>query len=187
MVSFVIPFSAITHNPTAKTLTLAAPYNTITAEKVLSIYNLTKGFSIYNYLDPKRHNSFTNTAGPDISITGGVITYTTNTTSANTDIIQIVVDGAIASSNGSATAIPIYSGQAVAASGSISTSSTPTDVSAYSILHVEMSNGGASTLCTVTVKGKFEADDTLYSTLAIRTLGATGERRLLQMPQLEIW
>jgi hypothetical protein len=37
-----------------------------------------------------------------------------------------------------------------------------------------MKNAGASTSCTVNVMGKFAANDSLYSTLAVRTLGANG-------------
>jgi hypothetical protein len=173
----IIPASAISVNSTAKTLTLTAPY-IYTVEKILSIWNLTKGFEIYNYRDPNKRQLFSGSAGIDISVSGAVITFIEDAACENDDVIRIEVDDVANSSEGSATAITIYTDEALTVSGTgnavKSTIDTPTNVSSYSVFNVEMKNAGASTNCTVKVMGKFAADDTLYTTLAVRTLGANG-------------
>ena len=79
----VIPATYITFDASAKTITLASPYNTITVEQVLSIRNLTKNMLLYDCTMTNRSS---------ISIDAGVITHTYSGTMADTDKLMIIVN-----------------------------------------------------------------------------------------------
>jgi hypothetical protein len=91
MVKVIIPQASITHIAAAKTLTLAAPYNLIDMGQILEIRDLNINSLFWYYLNPRRNNN--PNGALDISLSGGVITYTENSTGrANGDFIQILVD-----------------------------------------------------------------------------------------------
>lgn len=89
----IVPPAYYHLNTTTRTITLDAPYNTITAPEIVSIRNLTRQNEIYNSSDPKRHTLFLSLADKtqdyDIKISNGVLTYITRTHMEDTDDIQI--------------------------------------------------------------------------------------------------
>lgn len=72
--------------------------------------------------------------------------------------------------------VDILTGAALTVSGGATPSITtaPKNVGGLDRLYVFVANGGASTNCTITIKGKPTADSTMESALAVFTLGATG-------------
>lgn len=82
---YVIPDTQYTLNASAKTITLAATYATLSAGQITKIKDITTEEILYD----SERVSFT---GPQISVATGVITYTQGNKVANTDKLRIVVD-----------------------------------------------------------------------------------------------
>jgi len=81
---FVLTNLEYSFDASAQTITLANKFSNITKEQILSIRDLTSSEQIYDSRDTSLY---------DISISGGVITYTYgNTNHVDTDNIQIIVD-----------------------------------------------------------------------------------------------
>lgn len=79
----IIPGSLYQHNASEQTITLLPPWDTITAEQIIQIRDLTTDKIIYNCTN-------TNSGHPTVSMNGAVITYTYNlSTLANGDKLQI--------------------------------------------------------------------------------------------------
>lgn len=91
----IIPASYYSLDPTAKTITFSAPYDSISAEEILSIRNLSKQIKIYDSEDPRHYTldiiKSDRTQDFDIEITDSVLTYVANTGMENTDVLQIVI------------------------------------------------------------------------------------------------
>lgn len=92
----IIPPECYTLDASEKTITLTTPCDSTTVEQVISIYNLTTGTEIYNYLNPRKRRMFMTApedqAGIDITVSSGVITYIETSTMADTDKIMIIVN-----------------------------------------------------------------------------------------------
>jgi len=92
----VIPAAYYSLDASEKTITLSSPYDTVTVEQILSIFDLTTGSEIYNCLTPRKRRSFNtgdDAVGIDITVATGVITYIEDATGiADTDKIMIVVN-----------------------------------------------------------------------------------------------
>lgn len=90
----IISPSYYTLDPDAKTITFTTPYDTLTAEEILSIRNLSKQIMIYNSSDPRKHTSMLRqdeiTQDFDIQISGGVLTYVVKAGMDEGDKLQIV-------------------------------------------------------------------------------------------------
>lgn len=82
---YVIPDSEYALNASAKTITLAAAYATLSVGQITKIKDITTEEILY---DSERVMF----AAPQISISNGVITYVQGNKVANTDKLRIVVD-----------------------------------------------------------------------------------------------
>ena len=79
----ILSNSEYTFDASAKTITLAAPYDTMDEENIIRILNLTTYAMIYDC----------DRAGYSISVAAGVITHEYgNTDMQDTDVLQIVID-----------------------------------------------------------------------------------------------
>jgi hypothetical protein len=95
----VIPSTYYTLNAAAQTITLLPPYNTLTAENIASIRNISKQIEIYNSEDPRKHTLFIKesdrTQEFDIEITDGILTYVEDAGISNGDTLRIIFDGEV--------------------------------------------------------------------------------------------
>lgn len=178
----IIPPTYYTLNPSTKSITLLAPYNSWTVERIKSIRNLTKQILIYEATDPKHYTSMQSSpAQPfDISITNGAITYISASSMSTTDKLQIVIDTEVVTSTGggggsseTTTLVPttVYSSQSVSASATITSSGYA--VGNCSKLELYFSNTGASTDAEITVYGSPTSDISLKKQIgSVVVLGA---------------
>jgi hypothetical protein len=81
---YVIPNTGYTLDASAKTITLAAKYSGISHEEINRIVNLTKSDVLYDVSAALDRNN--------ITLANGVITYTSDSSAADTDIIRVELD-----------------------------------------------------------------------------------------------
>jgi len=81
----LIPGGSYTISPNTREITLFPPFNSITTEQIVSIYNLTNKIFVYD-----AENLVKRVSIYSISVSAGVIKYTYDKhIFANTDILQI--------------------------------------------------------------------------------------------------
>jgi hypothetical protein len=162
----VIPRDKYLFNPSANTIQLLDQYSLYTAERIRSIYNLSKQVGIYNYRNPCKNNALKNISGMDISVSNGLITYNDTTRMSSDDILHIEIDTIIVASTSGGfqiDSINALSSKSIAASGSLTTTGVPTIN--CSKVNIYISNTGAATGVEVTVNGSPTSDLTLSKTI----------------------
>ena len=148
MVEFIIPSSSIHHNASNKQLTFDPPYNLLKVPNITLIYDLTISSEIYNSENPRKRKAPKQIPGVDISIdANGVLTYTADETTLDTDEIKICVN---TDQYSLSTTEDLFTNETVAASTTVTTT-TPLRTGKLSKLLVYVSNSGASTDCDVTI------------------------------------
>lgn len=125
----IVPAGLITFNPTAKTITLASPFNQVVESQVLTIRDDTTGENIYERVNPKN----------PITVAAGVITYTYDSAhQLAADDLQVELEFGYYSPR-----VVIYSTQAVAA-GQTNNSTTKLYVEGAASIWLMASETGAS-------------------------------------------
>jgi hypothetical protein len=171
--AIIIPSGSYAYNASAKTLTLSGDYTTITAERIISIRNITRKSVLYN-----RNELYNGT----ISMTGSVISgFTDSDDAANADKIQIEVDTVFSSVPLLVTRIPIYSAPVAvftaqnfpkSPDAGYTAAGTVIDTTLCTKLSIVASNAGSTSL-TIQVFGKNTAAGTMKMPLYVLTLNTT--------------
>lgn len=147
MAELVIPSSyiSLSMSTTPRTITLISPYDTLTLERIKSIFNLTTGTEIYNSDTPGKRKRLIGAPGADISITNGVITFVEDAKMTNGDSIKIVINN----KNPSRNTELIGSELTVSTGGTPSAEITDVDTTGAKRIAVQVNNKGASTIVEV--------------------------------------
>ena len=165
----VIPSANYTIDASEKKIVLTYPYDSITAEQITSIRNITKNMLIYSASDPTKSGITIDPAG--------TINYNYDGAMEDTDIIRIEVDSTPIDVNitnisllGQSDVLEVYSSESVPASST--TSSTGQDVrgASYVILYVK---NATSTSLTVNVFASPDSAGTFKALIGTTTLNAT--------------
>ena len=165
----VIPSANYTIDASEKKIVLTDPYDSITAEQITSIRNITKNMLIYSASDPTKSGITIDPAG--------TINYNYDGAMEDTDIIRIEVNSTPIDVNitnisllGQSDVLEVYSSESVPASST--TSSTGQDVrgASYVILYVK---NATSTSLTVNVFASPDSAGTFKALIGTTTLNAT--------------
>ena len=155
----VIPSANYTIDASEKKIVLTDPYDSITAEQITSIRNITKNMLIYSASDPTKSRITIDPAG--------TINYNYDGAMEDTDIIRIEVDSTPIDVNitnisllGQSDVLEVYSSESVPASST--TSSTGQDVRGASYVIPYVKNA-TSTNLTVNIYGSYNQAGTIKS------------------------
>jgi hypothetical protein len=165
----VIPSANYTIDASEKKIVLTDPYDSITAEQITSIRNITKNMLIYSASDPTKSGITIDPAG--------TINYNYDGAMEDTDIIRIEVNSTPIDVNitnisllGQSDVLEVYSSESVPASST--TSSTGQDVRGASYVIPYVKNA-TSTNLTVNIYGSYNQAGTIKSLIRSYTLTDT--------------
>jgi hypothetical protein len=171
--SIFIPSGSYAYNASAKTLTLSGDFTTITAERIISIKNITRKTVLY---DSKQ------LFNGSLSMTGSVISALNDSAAAaNGDKIQIEIDTVLSSvpilvNNVPVLASPdaVYTAQNFPKSPDAGYTATPAALDTRTVrkLSIACSNAGSTSL-TISIVGKNTAAGTMKIPLSVLTLNTT--------------
>jgi hypothetical protein len=183
--SIFIPSGSYAYNASAKTLTLSGDYTAITAERIISIKNLTRKTVLYD--SSQLYNGA-------LTMTGSVISDLNDSAAAtNNDKIQIEVDTVLSSvpilvNNVPVLAAPdaIYTAQNFPKSPDAGYTATPAALDTRTVrkLSIACSNAGSTSL-TIQINGKNTSDGTMkipLYTLTLNTTTTTGGCIITDLP-----
>lgn len=168
-----IPSGSYAYDASAKTLTLSGDYTAITAERIISIKNITRKTVLYD--SSQLFNG-------SLSMTGSVISdLNDSAAAADADIIQIEVDTVLSSVPILVDEVPVlsspvevYTAQNFPKSPDEGYTATATaiDTRTTGKLSIACSNAGSTSL-TIQVNGKNTSDGTMKIPLYVLTLNTT--------------
>ncbi|MEN6552287.1 MAG: hypothetical protein ABFC34_05295, partial [Methanobacterium sp.] len=160
-------------------ITFTAPYNSLTSEQILTIWNLPKQIKIYDSQNPKNYTLFIpdteRTQDFDIEIIDGILSYVTTTGMNIGDQLKIEYDANINYS------VTVINNVSVAAGATNNPVVVPLEDSLNQIL-IYPENTGNSTNLTINIYSSPDSDGETKASLQPVTLDNTDDGKCAEIP-----